>query len=126
MEKRRKISYTVYCLSLLTILAMATLPLMHVHFSAMPYIYAVAAGLTFISRILFPPYKGGNKRISRLNRMEIASSVCYCVSAGYFFYNGTYQRDWLAFLTVGATLQVYSTFMISLIEARERRKNGIQ
>ena len=48
--------------------------------------------------------------------------MCYVVAAGLMFYQPS-ARDWLAFLTVGAVLQVYSTFMI-MHEEKKLGKNA--
>ena len=112
-----------YCLSisLLAILVAAALPLLMVKWPYTPYLFAVGAAGALVARI-FETYKGESLRIRRLYRMGKVSAMCYVVAAGLMFYQPS-ARDWLAFLTVGAVLQVYSTFMI-MHEEKKLGKNA--
>lgn len=75
------------------------------------YIYAAGAVLLFIGRI-FSQYKGENKRLKRLYRIETWSSVFFCAAAFFLFYDKTIFRDALAFTLAGGVIQVYTSIMI--------------
>lgn len=131
-QKRYDICYSIFCIALVVILMMAILPLMRnitddeltfIRISLIArYVYAAAAATAIIARLLMPRYKGTNRRIARLHRMEYISTLCYGVSAFFIFYSGAQTHDWLAFLTAGAMLQVYAAFTITYEEKKEQRK----
>lgn len=53
--------------------------------------------------------------------MEFWSAMCYVVSA-LFLFSDPYHSTWLGFLTVGAVVQVYASFMIDYQCARRQRR----
>lgn len=122
MVKKERLLNTIHAISMLIIACTAALPLLHIDWIGLRYIFAVGAIGAFVVRML-SRYAGSNLRIKRFNRMEIVSSLCYMVSAFFMFYPDAQKTDWLAFLTAGAVLQVYASFMISHLEAKERSIN---
>ena len=85
------------------------------------YLFAVGAAGALVCRILEKHPKSG-LRVRRLHRMEVVSALCYCLSAFFMFYADTVS-DWLAFLTAGAVLQLYTSFMLPRAERQEREAN---
>lgn len=119
--KKENLLSAILTISMIALLVTAILPLLNIMWSGTAVIFSIAAAGTFIARI-FSPYIGDNIRLKRLHRMELISTLCYMVSAFFMFFPQNSTRDWLAFLTVGAMLQVYSSFMISYTEKKESRK----
>lgn len=122
MEKNKRISSILLSLGMIILLVVAVLPLVGVMASWLKYVYAGGASLTLIARIL-DRYNGKNIGIRRLYRIQTVSAICYCVSAALLFYSGS-EKDWLAFLTSGAVLQIYTSFRIQHEEAKEADKNN--
>lgn len=75
------------------------------------YIYAAGAVMVLIGR-LFSQYKGENKRLKRLYRIETWSSIFFCAAAFFLFYDKTIFRDALAFTLAGGVIQIYTSIMI--------------
>ncbi len=122
MKKRQQISSMLLAIGLLTILIIAIMPLVGMTYSWLKYIYAIGAAMTFIARIL-ERYEGKNLTIRRLYRIQVVSAVCYCASAVLLFYSSS-EKDWLAFLTSGAVLQLYTTFRLQSEEKKEAKKGN--
>lgn len=120
-SNKDKVLGMVLSLSMITLLVTAVLPLMKISWVGTPILFAIAAAGTFIARV-FTPYVGDNFRVKRLHRIELVSTMCYLVSAFFMFFPQNSTQDWLAFLTVGAILQVYTSFMISYTEGKERNR----
>ncbi|MDD2961896.1 MAG: hypothetical protein PHR45_07450 [Muribaculaceae bacterium] len=111
----------IMSLSLLIMLIMAMLPIVKIHWDIAPYIFAVGAAGAMVVRI-FEVYKGKNLRLRRLNRIGKVSAMCYVLSAFFMFYEQAQPTDWLGFLTAGAVLQVYISFMTASEEKKEAEK----
>ena len=123
MQKKEEILNIILSVSMIIIAVAAILPLLKIQWEGLPYIFAVGAVGTFVVRLL-SKYKGDNLRIKRLFRIEMVSSLCYMLSAFFMFYPYSEQTDWLAFLTAGAVLQVYASFMIPYLEKKQKNVNG--
>lgn len=125
MNKREQIINTCLSISMLLLLAMAMLPLLKITWAPAPYVYAVGAVGAFVSK-LFEKYKGSDPGLKRLYKLGKVSVSCYLMSAILMiyglYYDPTVAVDWLAFLTAGATLQVYVSFRIAHIEKKEMKK----
>ncbi|MCH4156487.1 MAG: hypothetical protein LKF31_09310 [Muribaculaceae bacterium] len=121
MGKRENILELAMSVALLVIAITALLPLLKVQWTPLRYIFAAGAAATFIIRTL-EHYEGKNLRVKRLHRIEKISALCYCVSAFFMFYPQASNTDWLGFLTGGAVLQVYTSFMIQYAENKELRE----
>lgn len=116
--QKDKLLAVILTISMITLLVTAILPLLMINWVGTPIIFAVAAAGTFIARV-FAPYVGDNIRLKRLHRIELVSTICYMVSAFFMFFPQNSTRDWLAFMTVGAMLQVYTSFMIAHVESKQ-------
>ena len=121
MKNKEGILYVVMSLSLILMLVIAFLPLVKIHWTYAPFVFAFSAAGTLIARI-FEVYKGSSLRIKRLYRMGKVSAMCYCVSAFMMFYDGANPQDWLGFLTAGAVLQLYVNFMIPHAQKKEKEE----
>ncbi len=119
--EKNKLFSVILTVSMITLLVTAILPLLMINWIGTPIVFAIAAAGTFVSRI-FTSYEGDNFRLKRLHRIELVSTICYMVSAFFLFFPQNSTRDWLAFLTVGAILQVYTSFMISYVESKDSSK----
>ena len=100
MDKRNQILGILLSVSLLLILVAAVFPIMQVRWVGSKYLFAVGAA----------------------GALEVVSALCYCLSAFFMFYADTVS-DWLAFLTAGAVLQLYTSFMLPRAERQEREAN---
>lgn len=124
MQKKEEILNIILSVSMIIIATAAILPLLKIQWTGLPYLFSVGAAGSFAVRLLGKKYKGDNLRIKRLFRIEMVSSICYLLSAFFMFYPYSQQTDWLAFLTAGAVLQIYASFMISHLEKKERQGKG--
>ena len=101
---------------LTVMMIMAVLPLLDINEEWMRTVYAAAAALVLIARLLYR-YRGNNLRVRRLHHMNIVSALLYCASAAMLFY-GSGTTNWIAFLLAGAVMQMYAGYMID----RENKK----
>ncbi|MCH5215358.1 MAG: hypothetical protein J1F10_00340 [Muribaculaceae bacterium] len=115
-EKRARIIDYCVALCLIILLITAFLPLVHVHWSGARYLFAIGAVGAFITRCFERPANDAPLRVKRFYRMAKVSALCYIVSAFFMFYPYAESRDWLAFLTAGAVLQVYVSIMLARLE----------
>ncbi len=122
MDKKSQILSFLQLVGMLVLLFSAFLPLLHVNSPLLRYFFAAGAAMTFIAQLL-NKYHGKNFTIKRLYRILTVSSICYCASAFLLFYSTT-EKDWLAFLTAGAVLQVYASFRIQYLESKEAQKGN--
>lgn len=74
------------------------------------YIYTAGAILSLAGRFM-TIYKGANTTVRRLSRIEMWSSVFFCVAAFFMFYS-TASRDWIAFTLAGGVLMLYTSIRI--------------
>lgn len=125
MNRRQQISSILLAIGMIMLLVTAILPLISINPSWLKYIYATGAVFTLLARLL-EKYTGKNITLKRLYRIQTVSAICYCASAAILFstfYNHVQEKDWLAFLTAGAVLQIYATFRIESVEKKENQKN---
>ena len=125
MTDKQKKSNILLSLGMLILLAMAIMPLVGIMYPWIKYVYAFGAVLTLIARII-DKYTGKNLTLRRLYRIQMVSSVLYCASAAVLCISmGDYvsEKDWLAFLTAGAVMQIYSSFRIQKEEQKEAKDN---
>ncbi len=102
---------------LLLMLAVVVTRLLNYYWEYDKWLFAFGAALTLAERFS-ERYSGNNLRIGRLYRMGKISAILYCVAA-YFIVSPTGKlRDCLAFLTAGAVLQLYTSFVYD----REKKK----
>lgn len=103
-------------ISMLLLLAMAVLPLLQIQWPFAAYVYGVGAIGTLVCQLM-DRYTGDNYALKRLYKLNVVSALCYVVSAALMIYSryvvgADFKTDWLAFLTAGAVLQVYTSFRI--------------
>lgn len=120
MNNRQKIAAILLPVGLMTLIAVAIIPLIGFSHPWLKYIYSAGAVLTLLARFI-DNYGGKNLAIKRLYRIQTMSAICFCISAGLLFYSGS-EKDWLAFLTAGAALQIYTLFRIQSEEKKENNK----
>ncbi len=98
--------------AMLAMLIAAILPIFGIKWEWLRYAFAAAAVLTLVAQLL-TPNPGKSLRARRLARMNVWSSVLYCVSAAcLFIHDPSMQQSWVAFLLAGAVLQIYATLML--------------
>lgn len=120
MNNRQKIANILLPIGIMTLIIIAVMPLIGFTHPWLKYIYSAGAALTLIARFI-DNYQGKNLAIKRLYRIQTMSAICFCISAGLLFYSGS-EKDWLAFLTSGAALQIYTLFRIQNEEKKENNK----
>ena len=96
---------------LLLIVVGMLLPLLEIPITTTRWIYAAGAVITLVGRII-TRYKGDNLRVTRLSRIEIWSSIFFCVATFFMFYPGAGNTDWLAFTLAGGVILIYTSIMI--------------
>ncbi len=124
MNDKQKISSSMLAVGMLLLVMMAIMPLLGMNYAWVKYVFALGALLTLIARII-DRYKGKSITLQRLYRIQSVSSLLYCVSAAMLFpalRSYVQEKDWLAFLTAGVVLQVYSMYRIQAVEKKENDK----
>lgn len=81
-----------------------------------PYIYTVGACMFALAQIN-SPYHGKNKNIKRLRRQQIIGALFLVVAGALMFF--MHHNEWIAALTIGAVIQLYTAFRIPHEEKRE-------
>ena len=124
MNRQKKEQYLNVALSvsMIVLLLAAFLPLIDIESPWLRYVFAFAAFVTMLVRVLQRMLYRKDKyslRVRRLFTLEFWSSMCYLVSA-LFVFADPYHSTWLGFLTAGACVQVYASFMID----RQLKKEG--
>lgn len=76
------------------------------------YIYAAGAAIMLICALL-SPYKGSDRRLRSLTRIQSWSALIFVAATFFLFWPGATMRDWVAFTLAGAVLRGYSTIAIS-------------
>lgn len=76
------------------------------------YLYAAGAAIMLICSIL-SPYKGSDRRLRSLNRIQNWSSIIFAAATFFLFWPGATMRDWVAFTLAGAVLRGYSSIAIA-------------
>lgn len=126
MNNKQKIANLLLTIGMFILLVIAALPLIGIMQSWFKYVYAIGAILTLIARVM-ERYQGKNITLRRLYRIQMVSAICYCASAAILFSsmnNFISEKDWLAFLTAGAVMQIYSSFRIQNEERKEETKKN--
>lgn len=116
----------ILSVAMLILLAAAVIPLLpqssHLWYDWGRIIFAFGAVSVATVRILQRLTRRRAKfslRVRRLFTLEFWSSMCYLLAA-LFTYADAYHSTWLGFLTAGACVQVYASFMID----RQLRKDS--
>ena len=106
------------------LLLAAFLPLVDVKTPWLRYIFTFAAMLIVVVRVFQRAARRNQAfslRVRRLFTLEFWSAMCYVVSA-LFLFSDPYHSTWLGFLTAGAVVQVYASFMIDYQLRKEAKK----
>jgi len=120
-ENQTTLSNLLLLAGLLIMAVMALLPLLDINHQWMRWAFAVGAVLALVAHLL-NRYNGKSVRIKRLHRILIASGMLYCASALMMFV-ARGSNDWIAFLLSGAMVQIYASWMIERVTAREAKED---
>ncbi len=104
---------------LLLVVAGIVLPMFGIPQSTYRWIYAAGALISLLGRF-GTQYTGPVLRLRRLTRIEMWSSVFFCVAAFFMFYPGAGGSDWLAFTIAGGAILIYTSIMIPRESAKKR------
>ncbi len=85
------------------------------------WIFAAGALISLIGRFM-NQYDGKSLRLKRLYRIEMWSSIFFCVAAFFMFYRGAGPTDWLAFTIAGGAILVYTSIMIPRVAKKEMKR----
>ena len=85
-----------------------------------PYIFTIGAGMIALAQIN-TSIKGKSKILKRLRIQQIFGAVALVVTGAFMIY--TNGNEWIACLTIGAILQLYTSFRIPQEEEKEKKKN---
>lgn len=97
------------------------MPIAGLGFVVARWIFAAGALMSLIGRFM-NRYDGKSLRIKRLYRIEMWSSVFFCVAAFFMFYRGAGPTDWLAFTIAGGLILVYTSIMIPRVAKKEMKR----
>lgn len=95
------------------------------------WLFAVGAVMYTVSRLVPVGTMNESKRLKRLRHMLVWAGICFCVGAGFWFWNqshGEYMflslgmmRDTVAFTLAGALIQIIGSWMV----VSRARKEGL-
>lgn len=112
--KREGLYNILLSVGMIILLLTAFLPLVNITMPWFRYLFAVAAVMIVVVRILQRASRrkqGFSLRVRRLFTLEFWSAMCYLISA-LFIFSDPYHSTWLGFLTAGAVVQIYASFAI--------------
>ena len=122
--KKENVLNILLSVGMVILLLSAFLPLVDVKTPWLRYIFTFAAMLIVVVRVFQRAARRKQTfslRVRRLFTMEFWSAMCYVVSA-LFLFSDPYLSTWLGFLTAGAVVQVYASFMIDYQLRKEAKK----
>ena len=122
--KKENVLNILLSVGMVILLLSAFLPLVDVKTPWLRYIFTFAAMLIVVVRVFQRAARRKQTfslRVRRLFTMEFWSAMCYVVSA-LFLLSDPYHSTWLGFLTAGAVVQVYASFMIDYQLRKEAKK----
>ena len=122
--KKENVLNILLSVGMVILLLSAFLPLVDVKTPWLRYIFTFAAMLIVVVRVFQRAARRKQTfslRVRRLFTMEFWSAMCYVVSA-LFLFSDPYPSTWLGFLTAGAVVQVYASFMIDYQLRKEAKK----
>lgn len=122
--KKENVLNILLSVEMVILLLSAFLPLVDVKTPWLRYIFTFAAMLIVVVRVFQRAARRKQTfslRVRRLFTMEFWSAMCYVVSA-LFLFSDPYHSTWLGFLTAGAVVQVYASFMIDYQLRKEAKK----
>lgn len=118
-QKNKKIISWAITAGMLLIAAGVLMPLLGYSMEVYRWIFSAGASITLIGRIM-NRYDGNVLRVKRLYRIEVWSSIFFCVAAFFMFYPYGAGRDWFAFILAGGLILVYTSIMIPRELAKDR------
>lgn len=108
---------------LLGVLAGALLPILYgLDNSIYKYVYSAGAALSLVGRFM-TPYRGSDITLKRLTRIEMWSSIFFCVAAFFMFYSEA-GRDWIALTLAGGAVMLYTSIRIPRELAKEKKSGS--
>ena len=122
--KKENVLNILLSVGMVILLLSAFLPLVDVKTPWLRYIFTFAAMLIVVVRVFQRAARRKQTfrlRERRLFTMEFWSAMCYVVSA-LFLFSDPYHSTWRGFLTAGAVVQVYASFMIDYQLRKEAKK----
>ena len=122
--KKENVLNILLSVGMVILLLSAFLPLVDVKTPWLRYIFTFAAMLIVVVRVFQRAARRKQTfslRVRRLFTMEFWSAMCYVVSP-LFLFSDPYHSTWLGFLTAGAVVQVYASFMIDYQLRKEAKK----
>lgn len=81
-----------------------------------PYIYTIGAGCVALAQIN-TPLRAKNKNLKRLRIQQIFGAIALILAGAFMF--TTRGNEWIACLTIGAVLELYTAFRIPQEEEKE-------
>ena len=114
-QKKEQDLNVALSVSMIVLLLAAFLPLIDIESPWLRYVFAFAAFVTVLVRVLQRMLYRKDKyslRVRRLFTLDLVSAL--------FVFADPYHSTWLGFLTAGACVQVYASFMID----RQLKKEG--
>ena len=122
--KKENVLNILLSVGMVILLLSAFLPLVDVKTPWLRYIFTFAAMLIVVVRVFQRAARRKQTfslRVRRLFTMAFWSAMCYVVSA-LFLFSDPHHSTWLGFLTAGAVVQVYASFMIDYQLRKEAKK----
>lgn len=86
------------------------------------YLYAAGAVIMLICALL-SPYKGSDRRMRGLIRIQNWSALIFIAATVFLFWPGATMRDWVAFTLAGAVLRGYSSIAIANHMRKQQSEN---
>ncbi len=117
-DTKTTLSSTLLLLGLLILATGALLPLLNVHWPWTRWIFCGGALLALLAQLLQLRTEP-TVRLTRLRRIAVVSALLYCLSGALLFYDPR-PVNWIPFLLAGAVLQIYSSWMIEHLTAKEK------
>lgn len=81
-----------------------------------PYLYIIGATCFALAQIN-TPYTGSNRAMKRLRKQQVLGAL-FLVFAGACMFFGK-RNEWIAFMSIGALLELYTVFRMSSEEKKE-------
>ncbi|MDE6458633.1 MAG: hypothetical protein K2L31_08570 [Muribaculum sp.] len=119
-QNSKKILTWVITVGMILIAAGVLMPLLGYSIEVYRWIFSAGALITLAGRIM-NRYEGNVLRVKRLYRIEVWSSIFFCVAAFFMFYPQGAGRDWFAFILAGGLILVYTSIMIPRTLAKENK-----
>ena len=119
-QNSKKILTWVITAGMILIAAAVLMPLLGYSIEVYRWIFSAGALITLAGRIM-NRYEGNVLRVKRLYRIEVWSSIFFCVAAFFMFYPQGAGRDWFAFILAGGLILVYTSIMIPRTLAKENK-----